>query len=121
MAPLEALVVVELLEEVFEPEAAAEVAPVDPVLVVVAEVVAAVPVAAAAEPDDLINCMRTTSSAQTSHLPSRGSCTTASDRRAAIAKQSGRKMLSAPIRRTWNLNQTELSPRQCKLSSLCYP
>lgn len=52
MAPLEALVVVELLEEVFEPEAAAEVAPVDPVLVVVAEVVAAVPVAAAAEPDD---------------------------------------------------------------------
>lgn len=52
MAPLEALVVVELLEEVFEPEAAAEVDPVDPVLVVVAEVVAAVPVAAVAEPDD---------------------------------------------------------------------
>ncbi len=64
MAPLEALVVVELLEEVFEPEAAAEVDPVDPVLVVVAEVVAAVPVAAVAEPDDLINCMRITSSAQ---------------------------------------------------------
>lgn len=52
IAPLEALVVVELLEEVFEPEAAAEAVPVDPVLEVVAEVVAAVPAAVVVEPDD---------------------------------------------------------------------
>lgn len=52
MAPLEALVVVELLEAVPEPEAAAEVAAVDPVLEVVAEVVAAVPAAVVVEPDD---------------------------------------------------------------------
>lgn len=52
IALLEALVVVELLEEVFEPEAAAEVVPVDPVLEVVAEVVAAVPAAVVVEPDD---------------------------------------------------------------------